>query len=100
MSEMGLVPIVPNELITVDRCRYTDLISGSNLVIQPDHVASAAQFYTLLFANAFLQCHEEFDGRARLDRTVHDKVGALRAKVARAAPQLHIFPPNTDDVAT
>lgn len=66
-SVTRLVPIVSNELIAVDCCRYTDLISRRNLVIQPDHVAAAAQFYALFPANAFLQRDEEFDGRARLD---------------------------------
>ena len=67
MPEMGLVQAVPNELITVDRRRHAYLISGSSLVIQPDHVAAAAQFHALLLADAFLQCDEEFDSRARLD---------------------------------
>ena len=97
---MGLVLVIPNELITVDRRRHAHLVSGSNLVIQTDHVAAAAQFHALLFANAFLQCDEEFDRCARLDGTVHDKIGTLRAEVARAAPQLHCVPPDTDHVAT
>jgi hypothetical protein len=40
MSEMELVQAAPKELITVDRCRHAHLIPGSNLVIQPDHVAT------------------------------------------------------------
>jgi len=86
MSEMELVQAAPKELITVDRCRHAHLIPGSNLVIQPDHVAAAAKFHALLLADALLQCDEEFDGRSRRDRTVQDEIGALCAEVARAAP--------------
>jgi len=101
MSEMGLlVQVVPNELVAINCCRHADLVSGSNLVIQTDHVAAAAQLHALLFANAFLQRDEEFDRSAWLDGAVHDKVGALRAEVARTAAQLHFVPPDANHIAT
>lgn len=53
-------------------------------------MAAAAEIGLLLFVRIVLKRHEEFDGRAWLDRAGHNEKRSLGAKIAGTPWEFHV----------